>query len=513
MLRFFARISTRSLITIFTLTCLVCNASFADALQERIKPDCLAPVARISSSLLQQIFSDLAIRISEPDFPEYLSSYPFSTNSLDEVKGVRLKDATEEELFASLTQALIERGIDIDFVGTILLKLSDGGNVKERTRYMMDAADEIAAFIHVFEQKQVDSDYINFMLEVLINSRNARQIILIVADVDTALSIATLLNKFEKNNISDEQIKPILETILRFDDVKERSAVLGAFFNSPELQSIGAVHKTRMSILTRISHLDDIKAVVEKIKAAVLNLDKDVKVRQQEKIYKAKKQGRFVRSIVAVCDGKGNPIGSAWVLEEKEGSYTLVTNNHVIEGMTEVLIKTHNRPPKYIGKAEVVLSFMQDRLGLRDIAVLEIKKDEVKGDSLIPINIAQGAVKEQMAALVSGYDMNDNAVSSGWVVPLGELCFLAGAISGPGNSGSPVLIPKPLDGDGYEAVAIHALAGPISILLTDKIRQELFSRKGKKLPDEMIIGEKLPGFLSLGTKANGFSLILVGQSI
>ncbi len=619
MFRLFLRTNIRLLIAIFTLICLISNASMANAalLRECVRPDCLAPVVRINNSLLQQVFSELLPTNSEPDFPEYISFYQFSTNPFADspdvqpkdienlvahlknivnlvkilepeelifggilsskekqwleallqdfelkekfsgntvlvavvedilVKGLRsiqdvrnleeyfpeileyrfwlnrlerkfiqaknivavlkskpelsdavIEDATEEELFGLLAQVLMEKGIDIEYVGTILLGFEDRENIKERIRYMIDVADEIAAFIHAFEQKKINANYINFMLEILIPLENAREAISIVSDVDTALSIASLLKRFEKNNVSQDKIKLILQTILRFNDVKERSSVLEAFFNSPELQFIGAIHRTTMSILTSISHLDNIKSVIEKIKAAVSNLDNDKKARQKnnDELYNSKKQGRLERSIVAVCDEADKPIGSAWVLEEREESFTLLTNNHVIDGMTEVLLKTYNRTPKNIGKARVILSYMQDSLGRRDIAVLEIKKDEVAGAPLVPIKIASGLLKEQIATLVSGYDMDDSyAVSSGQLVLAGEFGVLVGAKSRPGNSGSPVLVKT---FGGYEAVAIHVAAGPISILLTESIREDLVGNKKTSTSGE---GKNQFKYLSMGS--------------
>ncbi len=619
MFRLLCRTSTRLLITIFTLICLVCNAGITNAalLEECIKTDCLAPVVRINNSLLQQAFSDLLIVNNEPDFSEDISSYQFFSNSFVNSRNVQpkdiedlfaylesivnlvkilgakelifggifsdkekqclnallqdsvlkekisgstvfaskledilvsglksiqdiynlekhfskifkykfllerlerkliqarkivallksksvlpdevIEDATEEELFALLTQVLVERGVDIEYAATILLGLGNGGNVKERIRDMIDEADEIAAFIHILEQKQINSNYINFILEILISLKNAREVILIISDVDTALSIARLLRRFEQNNVSRDRIKHIFQTILSFDDVKERSSVLEAFLNSPGLQFIDTIPRTTMSILTRISHLDDIKFVIRKIKAAISNLDNDKKARQHsdDEFYSSKKQGKFERSIVAVCDEAGNPIGSAWVVQEKEESFTLATNNHVIEGMTDVLLKTHNSIPKDIGKARVILSYMQDRLGTRDIAILEIKKDEVEGDSLVPIKIASGLVKEQMATLVSGYDKNDSyAVSTGQLVLAGEFGVLVGANSRPGNSGSPVLVKT---SRGYEVVAIHVAAGPVSILLTESIKKYLLGDKSTSISGR---SKNQPEYLSMGS--------------
>lgn len=584
----FKRIYTRSLIIIFIISCLFSNAVFADAivLEKQPDSDCLAPVSRISSFLLQKTFLGLPNIINDQDFPDYIAAFshstkPFSSsrkvtdNDLDDlalhlknisslikiledkglafsgilsakektllddlfsnstvIQGFRenekhvleaeeilinglkvlhdlrnlqvniskgqdykfylnrlerkfiqakniisaiklklisleapLKEEGKEELFSLLTQALIERDVDVEYAGTILIKAGERGNIRGDTKKMIDAADEIAAFIHIFEQERIGSDYINFMLETLISSKNAGEMILIVSDQETALNIARLIKRFEAKDIDRESVKPILETILSFTDVKHRSSVLESFFNSPELQFMGKAHRTTMSILTHISHLDNIGAVVEGIKSAVGDLEKSRELRKKSdsEFYKLKKKGEFERSIVSVCDEKGNPIGSAWVLEENEESYSLVSNNHVIDEMNKVLLKTHTKESSIIGEAYVVYSYIQNRHGSKDMALLEIMKHEVKGGPLKPLKMLNKTLKAQQAVLVSGYDMNDScAVSSGELVLAGEFGVLIGAKSRPGNSGSPVLVKMK---EGYRVVAIHVAAGPISILL------------------------------------------------
>jgi hypothetical protein len=420
-----------------------------------------------------------------------------------------LENITYKKISQTLTETLLAKDVDIDYIGTILLAISYDSDPGLKAIHVLGAADEIVAYINIFEDRQIDSEYINLILKGLINSDNTRNMALIVSDLDGAINISKLIRRFEQKEIPSEYIKEILQTILSLDDVKQRSSELESILSSPQLQFIGNNQRTTISVLERISHIDNISLFVNALKKTVLSLPKsrpDLAARE-ERASGQKQKGAFKRSIVSVWDKKSKqPIGSAFVIQEQKNGYVLLTNNHVIDHVNEVLLKTHGFDSEIIGPADVILSRIGDRRKDGDLAQIFISKENIRGTQLVPIEIFDQDPKQKVVAVLVG-GVNET-VSAGHYLKAGDSAILVGAASEPGDSGSPVLVETT---GGYAAIGVHVAAGPMLVRLTERLKQELLGTTAETVsvdpqqgPSFFIMGDSITSSSFTETIGNEF---------
>lgn len=422
------------------------------------KIDCLAPVVKISDLSLQQIFQQQKFFDDLKTSKKTVADIPQNNKDISEV----------------ITQSLLAKDVDIDYIGTILLAIDEFGEYITKGNRVLNALDAIVSYIHVFEAKGIDNEYIHHILRVLIQSDDTKNMTLIISDIDGAINISRLIKRFEQKKIPADYIKQILDTILNLDDAKQRSIELETLLSSPQLQFIGSSMKKTVSVLERIVHIDNLSAFIDRLKKAVTELPKIQHLidAQTDKAKNLKQKGLFSRSIVTVCDKKfGQEIGTAFVVQENDNEYLLFTNNHVIDEIDDIVIKTSGLNSEIIGSATVVLSLIGDRRKRGDIALLSIKKENVRGAALVPIEISPQKIKDRIAVLIGSVNQT---VSAGHFILGGDSGVLIGANSKPGDSGSPVLVETV---GGYAAVAIHSAAGPMSILLTEEVKSSLLPQQ------------------------------------
>ncbi|MCK9604435.1 MAG: hypothetical protein M0R66_08770, partial [Candidatus Omnitrophica bacterium] len=330
----------------------------------------------------------------------------------------------------------------------------------------------VTNLVDLFYGKGLKRLPIDNILQGIAPRKDALAIVRRLNNEGAAQAFVNLQTTFEQAGLENLSIANILEAIAPRRDVLpvvfrlNNQAFAQAFVKlTRAFIQAGWEASTHKTILQIIAPRKD---VLNSIKQLLNSLSELSEKTQQLQDYQAafsqrKPAEEFIFSIGKVKTNE-QKYGSFFVVDYKNGQYIALTNTHVVGDAKEVTLYTTSGVE--IGHAKVVIRNANPRPLTDDIAVLAIASQDVLLPKLIPINLYQFKNKET-ATMVSGFR---GAVSSGFLVRIGDIVLLLGASAQEGDSGSPYLVER--NGKIY-SVAVNARKKTAGMLLSPAVKSKM----------------------------------------